>query len=232
MTFRADRISSGAAEGTAPLLARPWLICAGLSLGLHAAAVLALAPWSEPVIAAQAGRKEVMSIQVGIVASIDVPQVTALEEPREAPEAEAAARDKPPEPSGDAVALLPQEEPAPAEKPEEIKTASTSAEAMAHIEAVPVAAGASTGEVQVYGREVSVALARSLPKAKGQKGKVTLAFVLDLSGRIARLDVVSPSGNVRLDEAAMDAVRKAVFPPPPPDMSETQRTYVIPFRFR
>ncbi len=216
-----------------PIGARRLLpVFVGLSAAVHALAILALTGWDEPAAVGQSGNMEAMSIQVSIATSIGIPEVTAVEEAQEASKTEKATvqENQRPPVSEEAAPVPPQEAP-PEEKPKEVKTASAGP-AMAQMEAQPVASGASSGEIEKFGREVSMALSKSVPKGKGQKGQVTLAFVLGIDGKIARLDIVSPSGSAGLDEAAQDAVRKAVFPPPPQSMSEKLRTYVIPFRFR
>ncbi len=204
----------------------------GLSAAVHVTAILALTGWSEPAAIGQSGNMEAMSIQVSIATSIGAPEAAAVEEAQETSKTEqAAVQEIRRPPVSEEAAPAPPQETLPEEKPKEVKTASAGP-AMAQMEAQPAASGTSSGEIEQYGREVSMALSRSVPKGKGPKGKVTLAFVLGIDGRVARLDVVAPSGSASLDDAAQNAVRKAVFPPPPQGMSEGQRTYVIPFRFR
>jgi TonB family protein len=232
MTSRSERGERVCARNEPTGARRLWPVLVCFSAAIHAAAILALISGNEPAAIGQSGNMEAMSIQVSIASSTGVPEIAAAEEPEEASKAEkASAREKPKPQVSEETAPLPQEAAVPPEKHEEAKKASA-AQAMARIEARPAASGTSAGDIEKYGREVSVALARSVPKAKGQRGKVTLAFVLDAGGRITHLDIVSPSGDAYLDEAAQDAVRKAVFPPPPQGMTEKQRTYVIPFRFR
>jgi TonB family protein len=43
---------------------------------------------------------------------------------------------------------------------------------------------------------------------------------------------VSSSGDKKLDQRAIDAIRQAVFPTPPPGMTVSQLTYEIPYQFR
>ena len=209
-----------------------WPVFVGLSAALHAAAILALITESEQATVGQSGNLDAISIQVTIATSAGMPEITAMEEPQEASkEDKASIQEKQQPPVSEEAPPLPTEEAALPEKREEVKTASAG-QTMAQIEAQQAASGTSAGEIEKYGREVSLALAKSVPKGKGQKGKVTLAFLLGTDGKIAHLEVVSPSGDASLDDAAQNALRKAVFPLPPQGMTEKQRTYVIPFRFR
>ena len=210
-----------------------WPVFVGLSAALHAAAFLALVTESEQAATVgQSGDLDAISIQVTIATSAGMPEITAMEEPQEASkEDKASIPEKRQPPVSEEAPPLPTEEAALPEKQEEVKTASAG-QTMAQIEAQQAASGTSAGEIEKYGREVSLALAKSVPKGKGLKGKVTLAFLLGSDGKIAHLEVVSPSGDASLDDAAQNALRKAVFPLPPQGMTEKQRTYVIPFRFR
>jgi TonB family protein len=211
-------------------LRRPWLVFGGVSAALHVAAIVALIDRSEPATAGQSGQLEAISIEVSVIPSIGAPEI-AVSEPQEASKQDKTTiKEEQRPPDSEEAPPLPRET-ALEKKLEDAKTASAE-QAMAQIEAHLTASGASAGDIEKYGREVSLALARSVLKGKGQRGKVTLAFVLASDGKIERLEVVSPSGDASLDEAAQNAVRKTAFPPPPQGMTEKQRTYVIPFRFR
>jgi protein TonB len=76
------------------------------------------------------------------------------------------------------------------------------------------------------------ALSRSKPKAPGALGTVWIEFVLAQSGALAEARVKTPSGKPVLDEAALDAVRRARFPVPPAGLSASQLTFAIPYYFR
>ncbi len=51
----------------------------------------------------------------------------------------------------------------------------------------------------------------------GMTGSVTLRYVIDRSGKLLEVDVVSSSGSKLLDQAAVQAVRKTSFQPIPED---------------
>ena len=224
--------SMGCAQTRQPFAGpRPlWPAFAGISAGLHAAAILAMIGSSEPLSVGESGQLEAAAIQVSLATSIGMPEIAPVEETQtSSKEEKSSVEEKKRPPVAGEAAPDPQEA-----QPENRETAKAEAPspAMARIEASQAASGASAGEIEKYGREVSLALARSVPKGKGRKGKVTLAFVRDPAGRIEHLELASPSGDPALDEAAQIAVRKTAFPPPPQGMTGKQRTYVIPFQFR
>jgi protein TonB len=91
---------------------------------------------------------------------------------------------------------------------------------------------ASTGAVRRFAGDVRAAIARTRPRAGGQRGSVTITFALGPDGSIRTANVTQPSGNDALDAAALAAVRRAAFPPPPAGMTSAELTYAIPFHFR
>jgi TonB family protein len=93
-------------------------------------------------------------------------------------------------------------------------------------------AAASAGSIREYAKFVSQALARTKPKGIGAQGIAKVRFTIGLSGRLSTIQIVSSSGDKKLDQRAIDAVRQAVFPTPPPGMTVSQLTYEIPYQFR
>ena len=93
-------------------------------------------------------------------------------------------------------------------------------------------AAASRGAMREYARHVAQALAKARPKGIGGYGTVKIKFVLSPEGRLAAAEVLASSGNTKLDAVALDAVRRTVFPIPPPGTTVAQLTYEIPYRFR
>lgn len=53
-----------------------------------------------------------------------------------------------------------------------------------------------------------------------------------LSGRLSSIQIVNSSGDKKLDQRVIDAVRQAVFPTPPPGITVSLLTYEIPYQFR
>ena len=97
----------------------------------------------------------------------------------------------------------------------------------------PGAAAASPGAVQAYARRVAEVLSRNRPSATSGNGSgtVRLKFAISEDGGIDDLVVRQSSGQARIDQLAVAAVRRAKFPAPPPGMSRTERTYEIPYHF-
>jgi TonB family protein len=93
-------------------------------------------------------------------------------------------------------------------------------------------AAASAGSVREYAKFVSQALARTKPKGIGAQGIAKIRFTIGLSGRLSSIQIVSSSGDKKLDQKAIEAIRQAVFPTPPPGMTVSQLTYEIPYQFR
>lgn len=92
---------------------------------------------------------------------------------------------------------------------------------------------ASPGEIAAYQRDLVAAIARKRPRgAPGQRGTVKIAFTVGAGGAVANAFVRQSSGNARLDEAALQAVREARLPEPPAGMPARLQTYEIPFYFR
>lgn len=93
-------------------------------------------------------------------------------------------------------------------------------------------AAASAGAVREYARYVSQALARTKPKGVGGLGTVKIKLVILPSGGLASVEIAKSSGNTRLDEMALAAVRRTALPAPPLGMTVAQLTYEIPYHFR
>jgi periplasmic protein TonB len=147
-----------------------------------------------------------------------------LQEPRPEPEirkpdpALEEAKPKPPEKS---------------KQQEQSVTGGAAARGKAATERAPRApAAASAGSVREYAKTVSQALAGTKPKGIGAHGIAKVRFTIALTGRLSSVAIVSSSGDKKLDQKAIDAVRQAVFPAPPAGMTVTQLTYEIPYQFR
>jgi protein TonB len=93
-------------------------------------------------------------------------------------------------------------------------------------------AAGSPGAVREYARYVSLALGKAKPKGTGMYGTVRLRFVISAAGGLQRVEVTKPSGTSKLDDMALAAVGRAQFPVPPTGMTEAQRTFEVPYRFR
>ena len=93
-------------------------------------------------------------------------------------------------------------------------------------------AAASAGAVREYARYVSQALSKTRPKGAGGLGTVRIKFVIAADGSLASAEIAKSSGSTKLDTTALEAVRHAKFPAPPPGMTIAQLTYEVPYYFR
>jgi TonB family protein len=94
-------------------------------------------------------------------------------------------------------------------------------------------ATATPGEANQYAARVRSKIARNRPDGFNQRGTTIVAFVISNSGGLSQVSVASSSGNARLDQAALQAVRNsAPFPTPPPGLSQRQLTFSINFVFQ
>lgn len=94
------------------------------------------------------------------------------------------------------------------------------------------AAPVSVGTMQVYARQLALALAKTKPRGTGVGGTVKLRFIVENDGRPVSTSVIETSGRAHLDELAVAAISRNVFPPPPAGATEMQRTFVVPYSFR
>ncbi|MEZ5817376.1 MAG: TonB family protein [Hyphomicrobiaceae bacterium] len=95
-------------------------------------------------------------------------------------------------------------------------------------------AAASPGSMRAFTKGVVDALGKTRPKRLTIRARGTskVAFAIAESGELAFVRVAQSSGHRVLDEAAVDAVRRAEFPVPPAGMTLAQRTYEVPYHFR
>ena len=93
-------------------------------------------------------------------------------------------------------------------------------------------AAASAGAIREYARYVSQALSKTKPKGTGGVGTAMIKFVIAADGSLASAEIAKSSGSTKLDAQALEVVRHARFPAPPPGMTVNQRTYDVPYRFR
>jgi TonB family protein len=72
-----------------------------------------------------------------------------------------------------------------------------------------------------------------MARAAGIEGKVVVSMVVDTLGNVASAEVYATSGNVLLDQAAVDAAHKCVFTPGfQRDRPVVVHNVVVPFDFR
>jgi periplasmic protein TonB len=92
---------------------------------------------------------------------------------------------------------------------------------------------ASRGSLLSYAAGIRAKVARNKPAGVGRSGEVQVSFGVTPSGDLNYASLTQSSGNERLDEAALEAIRRsAPFGPPPADASPAQLPFFIPFYFR
>ncbi len=104
--------------------------------------------------------------------------------------------------------------------------------ARAPVEASAAAAKARAGVATAYKKSVAEALSKNPPKRVGVIGQALVSFRISLDGAPGAIKVTSSSGNSRIDEAVLSAVRGTTFVPPPAALSEDERTFNVPYRFK
>ncbi len=98
--------------------------------------------------------------------------------------------------------------------------------------AASAAAQATEGQMARYAMLVRAALGAARPTHTGRRGRTIVRFLVNEAGSVSYASVTTSSGYVELDEAALSSVRKSSFPPPPPELSEGQRQFLVPFDFK
>lgn len=83
-----------------------------------------------------------------------------------------------------------------------------------------------------WGGQIMARIERARPRVDAS-GQVTLSLRLQRNGDLSELSVARSSGNAGLDEAALDAVRRAGrFPAAPDGLREASYAFSLPIRFR
>jgi protein TonB len=89
----------------------------------------------------------------------------------------------------------------------------------------------ASGRSDPFSRSVIAALMKTRPGPFTLWGRVLVSFQISESGQIAYVHLLQSSGNSALDQAAINAIRKAQFQRPPPGLSADERTYIIDYIF-
>ena len=89
----------------------------------------------------------------------------------------------------------------------------------------------ASGKSSAFTRSVIAALMKTRPGPFALWGHVLVSFQIGKSGEIEYVHMLRTSGNSALDDAAVEAIRKARFERPPPNLSPDDRTYIIDYIF-
>jgi protein TonB len=89
----------------------------------------------------------------------------------------------------------------------------------------------ASGRSDPFSRSVIAALLKTRPGPFALWGRVLVSFQINESGQVAYVHLLQSSGNSAMDQAAINAIRRAQFQRPPPGMSPDDRTYIIDYIF-
>ena len=89
----------------------------------------------------------------------------------------------------------------------------------------------ASGRSDPFSRSVIAALMKTRPGPFALWGRVLVSFQISESGQVAYVHLLQSSGNTALDQAAINAIRKAQFERPPTGLSPDDRTYIIDYIF-
>lgn len=174
----------------------------------------------------------------------DLPEIPEVMEPEEVMAEDAPIIDKepPPTPMAEVPSMRPKAKPRRekpvekkeppkkvAEKKEEKKdppkkkkaaapaAASSAAAAPSEAKSGGASVGGGKASAASYGAQVMKKIAKTKKKRAGEKGTAVVAFSITGSGGLASASIARSSGSAKVDQIALDHVRRAApFAPPPP----------------
>jgi protein TonB len=89
----------------------------------------------------------------------------------------------------------------------------------------------ASGRSDPFSRSVIAALMKTRPGPFALWGRVLVSFQISEAGQVSYVHLLQSSGNSALDQAAINAIRKAQFERPPAGLSADERTYIIDYIF-
>ncbi len=89
----------------------------------------------------------------------------------------------------------------------------------------------ASGRSDPFSRSVIAALMKTRPGPFALWGRVLVSFQISEAGQVSYVHLLQSSGNTALDQAAINAIRKAQFERPPAGLSPDERTYIIDYIF-
>jgi protein TonB len=89
----------------------------------------------------------------------------------------------------------------------------------------------ASGRSDPFSRSVIAALMKTRPGPFALWGRVLVSFQISEAGQVSYVHLLQSSGNTALDQAAINAIRKAQFERPPAGLSPDDRTYIIDYIF-
>ena len=217
-----------------------WALSAAIVVGLHAAFVMMLMKWQQPIT----GDEGTEAIIVDL-APYTGPQTDSRNDLAPGPERQQSksvpdaqppkVEETPlqkiePPPVRDADVQLPAEA-KPPEKPTEQPTPPVPETTS------PPRPRPSAAQVASWHRRIALQVERhkgypASARARHETGIAELAFTLDRSGKVLTSRVIRSSGFAALDQETIETVRRAQpFPPPPANMPGETFDFTVPIRF-
>jgi len=87
------------------------------------------------------------------------------------------------------------------------------------------------GKSDAFSKSVIDALMKTRPAPVALWGRVLVSFQITQQGDLLYVRVLKSSGNKAMDDAAVNAIHRAKFVKPPPDLPPDARTYIIDYIF-
>ena len=218
-----------------------WVLSAAVVACLHAALVMMLMNWHEPITGDEGTEAIIVDLAPYTGPSTDSKndlapgpeqQQSKSTPDVQPPKAEEPPLEKiePPPPVPDADVQLPAEV-KPPDKPIEQPTPPVPETTS------PPRPRPSAAQVASWHRRIALQVERhkgypASARARHETGTAELAFTLDRNGKVLASRVVRTSGFAALDQETIDTVRRAQpFPPPPPNMAGETFDFTVPIRF-
>jgi protein TonB len=191
-----------------------WLICGAVVLCAHAAIAAALIEWRVPVEEGEVGNDAIIvEFQPEQIQTDPTPEPVEKIEPQEEP---------PPVQQSEAMLPPPPETPPP-ETPHEETPVVVPQPARAR-------ADAATWKSQLITILEHNKRYPADARARGEQGVTRLAFRIDRDGHLMSSRIVGSSGSAALDAETLALLQRAQpFPPPPPELADSELT--VPLRF-
>lgn len=214
---------------------RGLLICAGLTVLLHAAVLFS--PWSMHSIVPDLPREQDVEVDLEGAPPETVPQEIPAPEPVDSP---LLPDPEPPVPEPEPEPISPPK-PVPAVKKERPATTrkATPRQASPQVRNTPAAGEESmSSRPVVTAPELLPAFKNRKPeyprlaRQRGQEGTVLLRLSIDPEGTVLKVEIVQSSGHTLLDDAAVTSLRRWRFKPAESDGTRVSGSVMVPVEFR
>jgi periplasmic protein TonB len=214
-----------------------WVMSAAVVASLHAALVMTLMNWHEPIT----GDEGTEAILVDLApytgpateSKNDLAPGPEQQQSKSAPDAQQPEQTplekiEPPPPVPEADVSLPAEA-QPPDKPKETPPVPETTS--------PPRPRPSAAQVASWHRRIALQVERhkgypASARARHETGTAELGFTLDRTGKVVASRIVRTSGFASLDQETIDTVQRAQpFPPPPLNMAGETFDFTVPIRF-